>query len=544
MTLAGTLSLAAGGGGAFSAVTVAGAGLTLQGGTVSLNGSDTLAFSGTQTLAGSGTVILSDLDSITASGAGNKLTIAAGITVQGGESSSINVGTATLDNFGTISGNETSGPLTVTSTSTTTNWLNDGTIQAVNGGSIILAGSWTNDAPNAADTPPTNPQILASGGTVNLNGSWSNSGTLNLSSSGTINLGGSSMTLASIGTVNRTPITAGTLSLTGTLDLTGQTLDSTDGIWTLGGGTILDTNSMGDPLGGVITATLRTASGTTSTLQDIKLGGMLNFVGSAAIKVAGAGLTLQGGSISENGSDSLIFNGTQTLAGSGTVNLNDVDSITDNGTGNTLTIAQGITVNGGNSSSINVGSASLDNKGIINDAGRNGDDPLTITGTNWVNEGTIQSNSAVSGVVVVLTGSWTNSTTGQVDAGGGTISLNGSWSSSGTLNLTGGTINLGGSSMTLASIGTLNRTPTLSTGTVVLTGTLDLTGQTLDNSTHNWVLGGGTILDTNPTGDPLGGIITGTIQTIPITTSTLQDVKLAGTLFLPSGGGGHGSASM
>ena len=72
---------------------------------------------------------------------------------------------------------------------------------------------------------------------------------------------------------------------------------------------------------------------------------------------------------------------------------------------------------------MDVSDASLDNKGIINDA----TGPSFIGGTNWVNEGTIQGPGNVT-----LGGSWTNAVGGQI------ISLHdlgatGSWTNDGTI---------------------------------------------------------------------------------------------------------------
>src|SRR5262249_17460529 len=152
-------------------VDVVGAGLTLQGGTVVLNQFDTLAFSGSQTLGGTGTITFNPLGGITDTGAGNTLTIGPNVTVFGIDGGTIDTGSGKFVNQATIKdtlADHNGGPLTINGT----NWVNDGTIEALTGGSIILSGSWTNDAPNPAATPPTNPQIEANGGTISLTGTW------------------------------------------------------------------------------------------------------------------------------------------------------------------------------------------------------------------------------------------------------------------------------------------------------------------------------------------------------------------------------------
>src|SRR5262245_35048753 len=118
-----------------------GAGLTLAGGSVLMDGFTALTFVGTQTLAGSGTV--TDVGGgIGLSGAGQTLTIAPGVTIKG-SSGSLDVGGNTLVNQGTLSGDASVGPsggFTVNGT----NWVNEGTLQGVSSGIIILSGSWSN----------------------------------------------------------------------------------------------------------------------------------------------------------------------------------------------------------------------------------------------------------------------------------------------------------------------------------------------------------------------------------------------------------------
>ncbi len=515
VTLAGTLSLQAAGNGGDAIVAIAGAGLTLAGGTVILAGTlDNLAFGGTQTLAGTGTVTIGPQGGITDAGAGNVLTIASGVTVQLGAAGFIDVGTASLDNFGTINGNAAAN--LVTATINATNWVNHGTIQGLGLTGVTLAGSWTN---------ATDGQILANGGAVSLTGIWTNNGVIDLSNSGIVNLG-DTFTLASLGTLNRTPTTGGTINLTGTLELTGGTLDASTGPWSLKGGTIV---------GGTVTdnllATRRQPAGTPQgTLKDVTLAGTLSLQaagngGDAIVAIAGAGLTLAGGTVILGGtSDNLAFGGTQTLAGTGTVTIGPQGGITDAGAGNVLTIASGVTVQLGAAGFINVGTASLDNFGTINGNAPANVATATVSGTNWVNHGIIQGLGLTG---VTLAGSWTNATDGQILANVGTVNLTGNWSNSGTIGLSnGGTVDLGGT-LTLGSLGIVNRTPTTG-GIINLTGTLELTGGTLDASTGPWTLDGGTIV---------GGTVTDNLLAAK-TISTVQDVTLAGTLTLPAAGGG------
>ena len=223
--------------------------------------------------------------------------------------------------------------------------------------------------------------------------------------------------------------------------------------------------------------------------------------------MTGAGLTLQGGTVTLNGSDGLVFSGTQTLAGNGTVNLSAGDNITLNhpSASNILTIAAGITIHGGGGaggvgSTIDIGAASLDNKGILSGDLTNGS-PLTINGTNWVNEGTIQ---AISGCAVTLSGSWTNK---------------------GTLAETSSTVNLGGTFTTSTSgVNAISG----SGGIINFTGTLtNDTTLTLDGTNEiEYDLNGGTIsggIITTPNGGQLVATQAG---------GTLDGVTLDGILLV------------
>ncbi len=493
-----------------------GAGLTLgSGGSVLMDPYTGLTFVGTQTLAGSGTVTAQYGSVIGLSGSNQTLTIAAGITIKS-SGASLDVGSNSLVNDGILSGDANVGPGGGGFTINGTNWVNDGTIQAINSGPVNLTGSWTNDTTISAD-----------GGTVSLHGSWTNRGTLYLLNSGTLSLGGT-VTLATLGTVIR-DVSATTLNLTGTLNLGGQTLDSTRGALTLAGGTIN---------GGTVSDTLLAAYG--NTLNDVTLSGLLHIETSLQVTdtaQTGAGLTLSGGNVLMDPYSGLTFAGTQTLAGSGTVTAQYGSGIGLSGSNQTLTIAAGITIKS-SGASLDVGSNSLVNYGTLSgDASVGpGGGSFTIHGSNWVNDGTIQ---AINGGPVNLSGSWTNSGTIEVDVG--PVNLSGSWTNSGTIEVDGGTlylagawtntgtitaaagsiVNLGGA-FGLANLGTITNQ-----GTLYLTGTLTMAGAdtlALNNTTGSWNLEGGTIS---------GGTVSTAGSAALIGTAyggTLAGVTLAGTL--------------
>ena len=78
-------------------------------------------------------------------------------------------------------------------------FTNSGMLEAKNGGTLFVNGTWTNSS-----------TIVATDSTLSLSGTWNNTGTISATNS-TTNLGGS-FTLANLGTFNRT---TGTVNLTG-----------------------------------------------------------------------------------------------------------------------------------------------------------------------------------------------------------------------------------------------------------------------------------------------------------------------------------------
>jgi RHS repeat-associated protein len=426
VTLSGTLHLGSSllGAGSVQVTDTAhtGAGLTLNSGSVLLDPYTGLTFAGTQTLAGSGAVT-ADYNSVLAlAGTNQTLTIATGITIKS-SGASLDVGSNRLVNQGTLSGDAGVGPgggFTVNGT----NWVNGGTIEAVNDGSVSLTGTWTNR------------------GKISVN-------------RGTVNLGGT-LTRATLGTVSRDVSNPGTLNLTGTLNLAAQTLEAALGPLTLAGGTIN---------GGAVSDTLLAGRGT-STLDDVTFTGLLHIVSSSVgtgtvqvidIAHTGAGLTLNGGSVLMDPYTGLTFAGTQTLAGNGKVTAAYSSSIGLSGTNQTLTIAAGITITS-SGASLDMGSNSLVNQGTLSgDASVGPGGGFTVNVTHWVNDGTIE---AIKGGTVTLTGSWTNLGTMEVD--GGTLNADGIGSNPGSMRASAGTLTVAADTFT-------------NTGTVGASGTGILT---------------------------------------------------------------------
>ena len=323
-------------------------GLTLDNVTVPLGSADgstsaTLVFDGTQTLGGSGNLLFGGSSGNAVSiPAGQTLTVAAGITVDGqsgmfGTSaisynssggSIINQGTIAADDAGQPSG----APAGTLNIFTEGGLTNSGTLQASNGGTLMLfryAGQFPNGgAPTA----------------------WSSTGTFSVNN-GTLNLGGI-FTTADVGNFSRS---GGTVNLIGNLtndNNPGLVLDDETGSWNLLGGEID---------GGTITTVgsnvLRAIAGgyeAQGTLDSVILAGTLDQATNNNTTVTVTdGLTLNG-VIQLGGSDgttfgTLRFSGTQTLDGSGTLQFGGSSS---NGVavsaGQTLTVGPGVIITGQN----------------------------------------------------------------------------------------------------------------------------------------------------------------------------------------------------
>jgi RHS repeat-associated protein len=302
-----------------TAVTTITGGLTLDGVAMlgSANAGAQLYFSGTQSLTGNGSVLLgaNSNNALFARGSGSPatLTIDRGISIQGG--------TGTISSY--FDGDSIH---------------NNGAIQISAGGALHLAGTnWIN-----AGT------IHADGAAVRL------SGLFNTAALGELTVAG------------------GTVDLNGTLDNTGATLALVPalGSWRLRGGTIQGGTIAGDGASLVLTGSGGTLAGVTIA-AGLTLDATTGLDGTAVTNITG-GLTLDGtaslGGTSSTGQ--LLFRGTQSLSGGGKVifgtNPNNAVWAQNNGSPATLTIAAGITLQGGSGiiSGYNVGDFVLLKGGI------------------------------------------------------------------------------------------------------------------------------------------------------------------------------------
>ena len=297
-----------------------------------------------------------------------------------------------------------------------------------------------------------------------------------------------------------------------TLTLNGLATINTNGLFNLGGGTIL---------GGVVLTTNGTSLVVRSgTLNGVTVDGILDVGNSdneAGLAVTN-GLTLNGTLLMGNPTNSswggLEFLGTQTLGGNGVVVFGNQSSYYNalflaNG-GTSLTLGPGITVHGQNGT-LGYGSwwggaqnISITNQGTISCDVSGG--TIVVNAQPLVNDGTLAMSNGgslnlnyLASVVglfpsgsgtLTLNGNWVNNEV--LSVSGSTLTLSGSWTNAGVISVTNSTVNLEGG-FTLADLGVLNR----SGGTVNLEGAFTNTGTTLtlSGATNSWVLtGGGSIL--------------------------------------------------
>ncbi len=186
---------------------------------------------------------------------------------------------------------------------------------------------------------------------------------------------------------------------------------------------------------------------------------------------------------------SLSLANTQTIAGSGSIIFgNDVSNrISAPGSGTTVTLGPDLTVRGKNGSIR--GSNTITHYVLLGTVVCDVADGRIEVGqfaTDVVNSGRLEASTG--GSLTISPGNWSNSGATSI-SGGGTLTIAaGSWTNTGTLTMDNSTINLGGA-FDKTKLGNFTR----SGGTVNLTGTYvgDGTPLVLDASTGIWNLGNG-----------------------------------------------------
>ena len=300
-------------------------GLALDG-TIGINNGGILSFESTQTLSGNGTIVFGD------TGAGNRLdldgagttTLGAGITVRGKNGTignQINIGgTQTLLNNGTIAADVAGGTLTLVQSNVT----NNGVLQAINGGTLVLSSNVTGAVGSS---------ISAGAGSTVLQNGVTLSGTINTTGDGIFRAVSSPANFLAGVTLNgaldltslnaRERVTAGGLTLNGTIDINSNGILSFEGDGALNGnGTLIfgDTGAGNRlDLDGVGTTTLGagiTVRGKNGTIgNQINIGGTQTLVNNGAIAadVAGGTLTFTQSAVVNNGVLSTVAGGTLAL---------------------------------------------------------------------------------------------------------------------------------------------------------------------------------------------------------------------------------------
>ncbi|MFO0875988.1 MAG: RHS repeat-associated core domain-containing protein [Gemmataceae bacterium] len=409
-------------------------GLTLNG-TARL-GSDTrfgvLQFWGPQTVAGTGTIVFGAYgnNGLYASSETTAaiITLESGITVRG-HSGTLRTSAASEGflNRGTIRADVVGGMLIVQGTAGVP-FVNDGILTAANGGTLRVLSGWTSSTPiEVHDTSriellgnaPAIPLRATGGGTIVVSGA-NNSGrgvTWTSETGSTITIGNvtnnnGTLNLAGNGTFR---LQAGTFeNADGTLAHTGQ------GLFTLEGSRVNG--------GNITAAKLRSRSGTLEGLHvqgDLDLDDLWSY---ASLTVRG-GLVLDGAMrVGSQGGATVgyvSFYGTQALSGGADILFNAGTLVVTNDTdsAHTLTLAETVLVHG--------------YSGSITSAAVN---------SNLVSLGTIRADAAGGQIQVTFGNSGKFTNHGTLDAGnGGTLTIDGEWSSSTGLSLSdAGTLNLGG----------------------------------------------------------------------------------------------------
>ena len=329
-----------------------------NGGILTLDSANTTT--GIQTIGGTAVINLNDPGARLAIDGNGSTTLGSGITVrgQGNIGTAINVGgTNTLTNNGLISADVAGGTLSITPPGGSGSFVNNGTLQAVSGGTLLLS---TNVAANAGS------QIIAGAGSSVVQNGVAINGVINASGTGLFTATSSGNNVLNA------------IDFTGTLDL-GSIVNSREriingatlnGAINLGNGGFLSLDSNATP-GGIQTisgsavinlndANTRLSiegNGSTTLGAGITVRGQGN-IGVASI-VGGTNTLINNGLISADvaGGTLTITNpaGSGTLAGTGTLQTN----------GGTLNLAttsastQGSLVMGGTGSALNLNTHNL-----------------------------------------------------------------------------------------------------------------------------------------------------------------------------------------
>ena len=337
---------------------------------------------------------------------------------------------ATLTNNGTVNANTSGQTLGLA----ITNFVNNGTAEATNGGILSLNNSVTNNGTIAANT----------GGTVNIAGTLtSNSGSSIDGAGGTVNIQGATL----LGAVAETAGTTLVFNNSGGNNFVNTSVS--------GGSLDLATNA---------DAFLR-FQGVGTVGSAIKLGttsnGLNIYDGNANLTLTSGGSLVGFGSVFQSG-------GGATLTNNGTVNANVSGQALNL---NTTSFVNAGTTEVQNGAALNVTSAVTDSGNVLVKTGGTATFTQNLVQTGGLTQADGTLNSAVSLTGGTLSG--TGTVNGNVENNGGTVSAGNSGSPFGTLAVNGtfkqvsnGTLNAGFDSL-LSSLLSVN-------GAVITGGTLDV----------------------------------------------------------------------
>ncbi len=329
-----------------------------------------------------------------------------------------------------------------------------------------------------------------SAGTVNLGqaasgtASWSNTGNIN-ASGGTLNLDGN-FTRTGIETGHINQSGTGVVQITGNLNLQAGLLNlSTLGLTSLniasgGANDAVTGGGAGNELTANAGFSLTSSSG---ELVGVKLGTNLQVNSttyySGGLDLNGVTITLNNAAFDSQSTQSITGTGNIVFGSTGTSYLRGVN------TAQTLTIGSGITISGSTTGTSYLGyyagdTIALNGTVTAGVAGRTwnvGTMNIGATGVFNVSAGTVNLGQAASG-----TASWSN--TGNINASGGTLNLDGNFTTVGigAINSLGGTVNLTGTLNNVGNVFDIAVNGTLGAAGLSLLSNATITGGTLISS--------------------------------------------------------------
>ncbi len=510
-------------------------GLTLNSGRIDLANQSVLSFEGTSTLAGTGSIVLGGVG-----GGNNRLyldgngitTFASGITVRGESGSiggQINIGgTQVLVNNGTISADVLGGTITIDQSAVT----NNGTLSALNGGSLVLSSNVAGGVTG---------QIVAGAGSVVLQSGAVISGTVNTSGNGQFRASGSGsnfldgvtlngvLDMASAFALQR--VTAGGLVLNGTINVASQSVLSFEGNGGLSGNGTIVLGAVGGGNNRIYfdgNGTTTFGAGTTVRGHSGLIGGQLNIGGAQTLvnngtisaDVSGGIITINESAVTNNGTLSALNGGTlvlssnvtggalgQIVAGSGSTVLQNgivISGIVNTSgdgffraSGSASNFLDGVTFNG----PLDMATAFAQQR--VTAGG------LVLNGTiNLANASVLsfEGNGGLSGNATIVLGSVGGSNNRIAFDGNGTTTFAAGTTVRGHSGSIGGQINIGGT-QTLVNNGTISAD--VSGGTISIAGS-----SVVNNGTLRALNGGSMVLSSNVTGSATGQILAGAGSTV------------------------------